>query len=57
MVVLFYLLLNVFLIVGNLLVDMMGVRGKIVSNRDECVNFIIEIVDILLEVFLFLKEK
>lgn len=53
----FYLLSNAFLTVGNLSADMMGARGKTVSNRDEHASFTIETADIPSEVSSFLKEK
>ncbi|WP_176343696.1 hypothetical protein [Priestia aryabhattai] len=53
----FYLLSNAFLTAGNLSADMMGARGKTVSNRDEHASFTIETADIPSEVSSFLKEK
>ncbi|MEM4995560.1 hypothetical protein WKH56_23575 [Priestia sp. SB1] len=53
----FYLLSNAFLTAGNLSADMMGARGKNVSNRDEHASFTIETADIPSEVSSFLKEK
>ena len=53
----FYLLSNAFLTAGNLSADMMGARGKTVSNRDEHASFTIETADIPSEVSSFLKRK
>lgn len=53
----FYLLSNAFLTAGNLSADMMGARGKTVSNRDEHASFTIKTADIPSEVSSFLKEK